>query len=268
MHRYKMSATQAALDGLDDATFNLIMALQLEDVITIKRQDTTSELAPPKSPKAIQMFAEELFQHQGIPHSQRKTPAPTKKGAKQTSGKQEKLECLACGDGVLADEAYLAPCSHHYCVECLGDLHRVSVTDETLYPPSCCHLAMPWNAVKPRIDRQLAVLFEGKREELNTDAGRRTYCSSAACARFIGPPNIKGDLATCPTCRRVTCTMCKAANHGGDCPADESLRQTLQLASEQGWKRCTRCRSMVELTHGCNHITYVSFPPTTLLLVL
>jgi hypothetical protein len=255
-----MSAMQAALDELDNATFNLIMDLQLEDVIAIKRPDTNRELASPKIPTVIRMFAEELVQWQEDRRSTGKESSPTKQGAKITSVQQEEFECLVCGDPVLAEEAWTAPCSHHYCIACLENFHRASLADQTLYPPKCCHLEMPWNDVKPRIDRQLARTFEGKREELNTDAGRRTYCSNAACARFIGPSNIKGDLATCPTCSKVTCTMCKAASHEGDCPADETLRQTLQLAAEQGWKRCTKCRSIVELTQGCNHITYVSFP--------
>lgn len=259
MQRYKMSAMQAALDGLDDATFNLIMEMQLEDVISIKRQDVNGGLASPRNPKVIQMFAEELLQYQDDPRPHVNPPSPTKNGAKNANVKQKKFECSACGDNVLAGAAWTAPCNHHYCVECLENLHRLSLTDETLYPPKCCRLEMPWNDVRPRINPQLARSFEGKKEELDTDAGRRTYCSSAASARFIGPSNIKGDRATCPQCSRVTCTMCKAAYHGGDCPADESLRQTLQLAANQGWKRCTRCRTVVELTHGCNHITYVFF---------
>ena len=255
-----MSAMQVALDELDNTTFNLIMELQLEDVIAIKRQDTNSELASPRNPMVIQMFAEELVQFPEDRRSPGQKSSPTKQGAKNTSVKQEEFECLVCGDHVLAGEAWTAPCNHHYCISCLEDFHRASLADQTLYPPKCCHLEMPWNDVKPRIDHQLEKTFEGKTEELNTDAGRRTYCSNVACARFIAPSNIQGDLATCSACSKVTCTMCKAASHEGDCPADETLRQALQLASKQGWKRCTKCRSIVELTQGCNHITYVSFP--------
>lgn len=268
MHSYRMSAMQEAYDGLGDETFDLLMALHLEDAITAKPQDMNGEPASLGIPMDIQIFVQELAQYQEDRRSHGRNPPPTNKGAENACLKQKKFECLVCGDQVQANEAWTAPCSHHYCIDCLENFHRACLADQTLYPPKCCHLEMPWSDVKPRINHQLARTFEGKREELNTDAGRRTYCFYPPCARFIGPSDIKGDLATCPTCRNVTCTMCKAASHGGDCPADETLRQTLQLASEQGWKRCNNCRSIVELTRGCNHITYVSFPPTTLLAAL
>jgi hypothetical protein len=140
MHRYKMSAMQAALDELDNATFNLIMDLQLEDVIAIKRPDTNRELASPKIPTVIRMFAEELVQWQEDRRSTGKESSPTKQDAKITSVQQEEFECLVCGDPVLAEEAWTAPCSHHYCIACLENFHRASLADQTLYPPKCCHL--------------------------------------------------------------------------------------------------------------------------------
>jgi hypothetical protein len=141
------------------------------------------------------------------------------------------------------------------------------LTDQTLYPPQCCCLEMPWDDVKPRLNDDLAARFEGKREELNTEVGHRTYCSDATCAQSIGAFNTQSDFATCPKCSTVTCTMCKTVRHDGDCPADGALQQTLQLAEQHGWRRCAHCRSIVDLAQGCNHITYVSFIPTALCLM-
>jgi len=71
------------------------------------------------------------------------------------------------------------------------------------------------------------------------------------------------EQATCPDCSTVTCTLCKAASHRGDCPADTVLQQVLQTADENRWQRCYSCRRLVELDIGCNHITFVS-PPYSL----
>lgn len=49
--------------------------------------------------------------------------------------------------------------------------------------------------------------------------------------------------------------MCKGAAHQGDCPEDEASNQLLALAEQEGWKRCPGCHRMVELTHGCYHMS-------------
>lgn len=42
---------------------------------------------------------------------------------------------------------------------------------------------------------------------------------------------------------------------GVDCPEDFGLEATLEEAERQGWRRCYKCRALVELTVGCRHIT-------------
>ena len=125
--------------------------------------------------------------------------------------------------------------------------------DETLYPPRCCRLEMPWDSVRFVIQAELAAGFEAKREELGTR--NRVYCYDPACASFIGRARIVSDVATCPTCQKETCVNCKSATHAGDRAADTGLQMTLALARQQGWKRCSECRAVVELNTGCNHIT-------------
>jgi len=72
-----------------------------------------------------------------------------------------------------------------------------------------------------------------------------------------------GDNGKCPKCFMVTCTICKGASHAGDCQQDTSTQQVLQLATEQGWRRCSNCRRTIDLKLGCNHIHYVSIPSST-----
>ncbi|QSZ35863.1 hypothetical protein DSL72_006985 [Monilinia vaccinii-corymbosi] len=49
--------------------------------------------------------------------------------------------------------------------------------------------------------------------------------------------------------------LCKATAHTGDCPNDAALQQVLDIARESGWQRCHSCWSIVELQHGCNHMS-------------
>lgn len=51
--------------------------------------------------------------------------------------------------------------------------------------------------------------------------------------------------------------MCKRNAHppGQDCPSDTELDQVLRMGEKSGWRRCYKCRTLVELTQGCTHMT-------------
>jgi hypothetical protein len=84
------------------------------------------------------------------------------------------------------------------------------------------------------------------------------YCSKPTCGVWIPPSNIKKATlcAACPACRTKSCISCRGAHHGnGDCSQDPSVKATLQLASDEGWRRCYSCKVMVEHNQGCIHMT-------------
>lgn len=59
----------------------------------------------------------------------------------------------------------------------------------------------------------------------------------------------------------MTCTVCKSVAHENDCPEDPALEGLMAAAAVAGYQQCYRCRRLVELALGCNHITYVKqFP--------
>jgi hypothetical protein len=51
--------------------------------------------------------------------------------------------------------------------------------------------------------------------------------------------------------------MCKRAAHqpGQDCPEDRESDAVLKMGERSGWRRCYKCRALVELAQGCTHIT-------------
>ncbi|KAH6691802.1 hypothetical protein BKA61DRAFT_647902 [Leptodontidium sp. MPI-SDFR-AT-0119] len=152
--------------------------------------------------------------------------------------------CIACQEQVQLSHTALVPC----------DLFRASATDDSLFPPRCCHQPIPTTgAVRILLTSTLIQQYKLKKVEFDTPD--RTYCSNPLCAAFIQEENIFDEEASCPGCKSVTCTLCKAASHEGDCPADTALQQVLQTAADCGWQRCFSCRRLVELDIGCNHIT-------------
>ena len=42
---------------------------------------------------------------------------------------------------------------------------------------------------------------------------------------------------------------------GQDCPQDWESTAVLEMGEKSGWRRCYKCRSLVELTQGCTHMT-------------
>ena len=166
-------------------------------------------------------------------------------------------QCTACGETKKYFDVISGPCGHEYCRNCLRELFEVSFTDESLFPPRCCRQPISVDSVAIFLTKTIKERFEEREIECNTP--NRTYCTNSDCSRFIRAEEIEGDIATCTRCGTRTCTMCKAAEHVGDCPQDTALHAILDLANTENWQRCYNCRNIVQLEVGCNHITY-EFP--------
>ena len=167
--------------------------------------------------------------------------------------------CESCREHVRFYDVARVPCGHEYCRECLRELYSHAMTDDTLFPPRCCRQPITSGGVRLFLTSELIHQYEKKKIELDTP--NRTYCSNPLCSVFINLKDIANDQAVCPECDTVTCTMCKLEGHSGDCPADLALQQVLDTANEKGWQRCFKCRGLVELEHGCNHMTLVYIAP-------
>lgn len=92
-------------------------------------------------------------------------------------------------------------------------------------------------------------------------AKNRIYCIKRGCNEFIRPEDIHHSddgkkYGRCARCRTKVCVRCNGKWHGGrDCPKDEETVRFLAQAKDEGWQRCFRCKAMVELKEGCNHMT-------------
>jgi hypothetical protein len=166
-------------------------------------------------------------------------------------------QCVACGDDAEFFNVARVPCQHEYCRSCLEALFKASMTDESLFPPRCCRQPINLSTARIFLKSDLVQLYEKKKIEFETP--NRTYCYSTGCSVFIDQSYIDGEVATCPDCQHTTCTNCKGRAHTGDCPNDSAMQQLLLAAQENGWQRCYSCWRLVELDHGCNHMT--SVPP-------
>lgn len=136
-----------------------------------------------------------------------------------------------------------------------------STTDESKMPPRCCTQPIPGAIIKTVLNRDDQQRFLKAVLQYSTPWETRIFCPNRACAEFI-PPRAKIDPkhpfeAVCKNCRTRVCVTCKRNSHrlGQDCPEDWELDAVLKIGEKSGWRRCYKCRTLVELTQGCTHMT-------------
>ncbi|CAN8101532.1 unnamed protein product [Discula destructiva] len=168
--------------------------------------------------------------------------------------------CIICTE--TTGGLFTCPCTHIVCHGCLDMLLERSMTDETLFPPSCCGRPLPVvdNASDRAFGNADVIILDSNLEryrlrEREMATRNRTYCSQPRCSTWISPENIQDNIAQCPLpqCGARTCTECKEQAHPGeDCPTDENLEA---LVTKEGLMTCNGCHRLVELDTGCNHIS-------------
>ena len=128
-------------------------------------------------------------------------------------------------------------------------------------PPRCCAKPIPGTVIKSLLNKEEQHAFMKSVLQFSTPWEARIFCPNPTCGEFIPKPR-KIDPkhpfeVVCRKCRTRACSICKRAAHafGQDCPADWELDAVLQMGENAGWRRCYKCRNLVELTQGCSHIT-------------
>lgn len=157
------------------------------------------------------------------------------------------------------------PCNHRYCGPCLLSFVEHFLKDESLYPLRCCQMEIPIESLlkffadKPK----LRLGFEEKRKEYAVPSRDRVYCCNPRCSTFLGssedvPAGLhKRREIVCHACETATCPRCKEEGHirDSDCVINKNVEALKALARQEGWQTCPGCGTIVELHHGCNHMT-------------
>ncbi|KAI0112779.1 hypothetical protein F4776DRAFT_340579 [Hypoxylon sp. NC0597] len=162
--------------------------------------------------------------------------------------------CACCTEMKYVGDLVTLPCGHRYCHRCIRQLFMNAVMHEALFPPRCCQLQIHLEAYLHFLGEDLVRLYRAKAVEFATP--QRVYCHRPECSVFIPPANYTDNIGLCHTCQNWTCTICKGRAHtGDDCPRDEGLQRLLEVARENGWRRCPGCQTMIERRGGCYHVT-------------
>ncbi|KAI0388473.1 IBR domain-containing protein [Xylariaceae sp. FL0594] len=171
------------------------------------------------------------------------------------------ISCTACREDSVPDASLRRlPCGHSYCSGCLGIMINQASTEESRMPPRCCTQPVPTSLIKSTLSREEQIRFLKAVLQFSTPWAVRIFCPNPSCCDFI-PPRPKADpkhpfQVVCRKCKTRVCVMCKRSAHppGQDCPDDWELEAVLKMGERSGWRRCYKCRSLVELTQGCTHM--------------
>ncbi|KAK6522012.1 hypothetical protein TWF281_002583 [Arthrobotrys megalospora] len=173
-----------------------------------------------------------------------------------------KRECVSCTDMFPVTEIVTLDCDHRFCEGCLNMMVMTASQQESTMPPKCCNIKVRPNVIKRVLKTdEDKVKFSRKIIEYDTSVEKRLFCPKQKCGAFI-PYHPRKDqhhplIGTCQKCGTRACRICKgkAHKHTEDCPEDIGLNAVIGLSKDNGWKRCYRCRAMIELNYGCNHMT-------------
>ncbi|XP_009365256.2 uncharacterized protein LOC103955106 isoform X2 [Pyrus x bretschneideri] len=180
--------------------------------------------------------------------------------------------CEICVEMKEADEFFQNEgCVHSFCSDCITN-HVASKIQANIHVILCpgldCRAVLELDACMPILPKEVIEGWNDALCEAMVLGAQRLYCPFSDCSTVLMIDN-EGEEAVrvseCPICHRLFCARCQVPWHPGvDCEEyrklneDERGRADLmvkELAKQNKWKRCPRCKYYVEKTQGCLHIT-------------
>ncbi|CAG8713969.1 16180_t:CDS:10 [Acaulospora morrowiae] len=162
-------------------------------------------------------------------------------------------------------------CTHGFCLSCMKNYLNVLLQEESISFPIKCPLKCETAEISENIAEKV-LTSEGMgnwylKMALST-IKNKIYCPNKRCsAIFDYDPegSSQGSPVECPICLKEFCPLCCTSWHFDlTCEQYQALppserapedRAVLKLAQNEKWKRCPKCRVLVQLDTGCNHIT-------------
>ena len=181
-------------------------------------------------------------------------------------GNIEKETCPICTDEISHPEQL--GCGHTYCSGCLRH-YLESAPHTKTFPLVCmgdegaCNVPISIPQIRRFLQPQIfqALVEVAFRSYLDQHAQELKFCTTPDCQqiyRHSPDPHI----LQCPSCFSTTCSACDEEAHEGMTCQERRLhkdpieqdRLFNEWAAKNG-KRCPECRSVVEKSEGCNHMT-------------
>ncbi|CAH2069352.1 unnamed protein product [Thlaspi arvense] len=246
------------------------ISMLMDDLQRIRQQFAFSQpvLVAGNEVKFAYKLARESIVAQVTPHED---PRQSKVARKE--------ECLICYNDTVSERMFsTGVCGHRFCVQCVKQHVEVRLLHGLV--PNCphddCKSELVIDACGKLLTPKLSEMWTQRIKENAIPATERVYCPYPRCSALMSKTKIsesaKSLLSAYPTsgvrrcveCRGLFCMDCKVPWHGKlSCteykklhpnpPADDVKLES--LANNKMWRQCGKCKHMIELAYGCNHMT-------------
>lgn len=198
-------------------------------------------------------------------------------------GERSKQEnCSICLEDINVSQMHeILTCRHRFCFPCMSQHVEVKLTHGCV--PSCphegCNIKLTVDGCKQFLSSKWVEVWTKRLEEAAIPDSDKVYCPYPNCSALMTLSGIDRSRQACssshpfPTaigcteckqCHKLFCIECRVPWHIG-MSCQEYQRRAPQLhsvdakfhllAKNSRWKRCTKCKHMIELAEGCNHMT-------------
>lgn len=194
-------------------------------------------------------------------------------------GEELTESCSICCEEKLSSMMLTIKCSHKFCSHCMKTYVEGKV-QSTQVPIRCPQLRCKYCISASECRSFLTVTsyesLERALAEANVLNSNKIYCPYPSCSVLLDPHKCLSTRASsssqsdnscveCPVCQRFICVDCGVPWHSSmtceeyqNLPLEERDASDLtlhRLAQNKRWRRCQQCRRMIELAHGCYHMT-------------
>jgi hypothetical protein len=174
-------------------------------------------------------------------------------------------DCCICGT---EDENQVRTrCKHAYCADCFENLCFSGATGDKEFCIRCqgdsskCLAVLALDELQEHLSSNTFenLLEDSLESYIRLHPQDFRYCPTPNCGQVYRTTSTVS-VFTCPKCLIPVCTSCHAPHQGITCAEHKDIESggyaALQKTKRQfGYKDCPKCKTLIEKTYGCNHIT-------------
>ncbi|KAL4592210.1 hypothetical protein LXL04_005197 [Taraxacum kok-saghyz] len=198
------------------------------------------------------------------------------KSSVNISGKTLLEQCTICFEYTYIAQIFsVNKCQHRYCFSCMrkhveAKLHQGKLPE---CPHEGCKSELEIETCKGFLNPELYDIMSSQVKEASIPPSEKVYCPISSCSALMSKTELQKHVSSssrasgkrkCVKCHRRFCMNCNVAWHD-DMTCGEFIEsfeykaaneaKLKSLASTKKWRQCVKCKNMVELATGCNHIS-------------
>ncbi|CAL1403365.1 unnamed protein product [Linum trigynum] len=193
-------------------------------------------------------------------------------------GKSRKETCVICYEDTDTAQMFsVNGCLHRYCFGCMKQHVEVKLLNgkDAKCPHESCDSVIEILSCATFLDPKLVDMLSLRRKEAAIPVKDKIYCPYPKCSELMTKTEVLAytklslvgaevsGARKCMKCKKYFCINCKVPWHydmtcadykrSNHHPREDKMLNT--LANKSKWRQCVKCSHMIELDHGCYHIT-------------